>query len=199
MKTIKVEIAGVSPLLMNKFSEEAESRLRDGNSSAIRSRQDEPRIEAAKVAYMDSEGSLVFPASSVFRAIIEAGKHIKTGRKQLTTQRDSLIPAYLSIVEYMLPFGTKHFEVDSRSVVNPATGMRNIRHRPLIPVGWKLSFSVVFNEEKFSAGLIRDLVDTAGMCCGLGDFRPNRKGTFGKFVVTRWEEQEGRTILSETI
>lgn len=37
--------------------------------------------------------------------------------------------------------------------------------------------------------LVRDIVDAAGKRIGLGDFRPDCKGPFGKFVVTLWEEQ----------
>ncbi len=36
--------------------------------------------------------------------------------------------------------------------------------------------------------LVRALVDDAGKKVGLGDYRPERKGPFGKFVVTKWEE-----------
>jgi hypothetical protein len=34
--------------------------------------------------------------------------------------------------------------------------------------------------------LFRDLVDAAGKRVGLGDFRPDKKGPFGKFVVVSW-------------
>ena len=34
----------------------------------------------------------------------------------------------------------------------------------------------------------RESVDAAGKRIGLGDVRPDCKGAFGKFVVTRWAE-----------
>jgi hypothetical protein len=39
----------------------------------------------------------------------------------------------------------------------------------------------------FSAGIARRLVDDAGRKVGLGDFRPWRRGPFGRFTVVRWE------------
>jgi hypothetical protein len=42
-----------------------------------------------------------------------------------------------------------------------------------------------------SKELFRDIVDSAGRRIGLGDFRPDRKGPFGKFVVVSWKESKG--------
>jgi hypothetical protein len=40
--------------------------------------------------------------------------------------------------------------------------------------------------EMISLRLFREIVDKAGKAIGLGDFRPDNKGPFGRFVVTRW-------------
>ena len=39
---------------------------------------------------------------------------------------------------------------------------------------------------KRDPALVRDLVDNAGGKVGLGDFRPDRKGPFGKFKIIHW-------------
>ena len=93
-----------------------------------------------------------------------------------------------------VPLGTKDFEVDSRSVVSPATGGRIMAHRPRLDE-WSLSFTLEVDEDMFSAEFVRLVVDDAGRKIGLGDFRPDRKGPFGKFVVTGWKvikEKSGR-------
>jgi hypothetical protein len=38
-----------------------------------------------------------------------------------------------------------------------------------------------------SAELVRNLIDDAGSKVGIGDFRPERKGPFGRFKVTSWK------------
>ena len=38
--------------------------------------------------------------------------------------------------------------------------------------------------------LAREIMDAAGKRIGLGDFRPDCKGPFGKFVVTKWKESK---------
>ena len=40
--------------------------------------------------------------------------------------------------------------------------------------------------------LMREILDAAGKRIGLGDFRPARKGPFGKFTVTHWTERTAK-------
>lgn len=80
------------------------------------------------------------------------------------------------------------WEVDERSVVNPATGGRMMAFRPRFN-RWSLAFTIEYDPTIFDAAVVRDLVDYAGTRIGLGDFRPARKGPFGKFKVTRWEAE----------
>jgi hypothetical protein len=90
------------------------------------------------------------------------------------------------IQEPELLFGTKDFEVDSRPVVVPATGGRIMCHRPRLD-SWKLKGTAEIDDEMFSADLVRALFDDAGRKIGIGDFRPQRRGPFGRFNVTLWK------------
>jgi hypothetical protein len=78
------------------------------------------------------------------------------------------------------------WEVDSRSVVIPSTGGRIMAHRPRVDT-WNVSFTLDVDGTMFSPGLVRAVVDDAGKKIGLGDFRPARKGPFGRFVVSHWD------------
>ena len=109
----------------------------------------------------------------------------------MTTKKSSLIPAGIALSEIVCPLGTKDFEVDSRSVVIPATGGRIMAHRPRLDE-WKLSFTLEVDDSMFAPELVRQIVDDAGRKVGLGDFRPDRKGPFGKFVVTEWKIEKER-------
>jgi hypothetical protein len=94
----------------------------------------------------------------------------------------------MSILDLVCTFGTKEFEVDSRSVVIPATGGRIMAHRPRLDK-WSLTFRLMIDTTMFTEAFTRKLVDDAGKRIGLGDFRPDRKGIFGKFVVSNWEKE----------
>ena len=191
MKTINITIEGASPILMNRFTEEAEKSVSRGSRSSLKGDKGTPREQAEPKTYKDNEGYLYIPAPNILRALIDAGKFFKIGRSKVTTVRSSLVTSFLLIQAtecYLLVKGhkTKEFEVDSRSVVNPVTGGRIMAHRPRLDE-WQISFVLLWDDKEAEINLVREIVDAAGSKIGLGDFRPDRKGPFGRFVVTSWK------------
>jgi hypothetical protein len=184
---VRVTISGVTPILMNRFHEAAEVAVGSGSRPVYQGDKGSPREQAQKKAYLDEKGFLYMPGTNIFAAIINAGIFHKVGKKQLTTQKTSLIPAGCIVEDLTCSFRTKDWEVDSRSVVNPSTQGRMMCHRPRVD-NWSLSFVLNIDTSVFDPKLIRAVVDDAGKKIGLGDFRPQRKGPFGRFVVTKWEE-----------
>lgn len=191
MYLINVSIEGVTPLIMNRFTEENEIKVSSGVSKVGVGSKGTPREQAEKKCYKDDKGNLYIPGPNIFACLIQAGKYHKNGKSKVTTIKSSLIPAGMAISEIVCPLGTKEFEVDSRSVVIPATGGRIMAHRPRLDK-WGLSFTIEVDEDMFAADFVRLIVDDAGRKIGLGDFRPDRKGPFGKFVVTGWQVQKQR-------
>lgn len=193
MFNISCTIEGVTPLLMNRFTEENEVKVSSGVSAVHKGSTGTPREQAAQKAYRDNKGNLYLPGPNIFACIIQAGKYHKNGKSKVTTLKSSLIPAGMAVLEVVLPLNTKDFEVDSRSVVIPANGARIMRHRPRLDQ-WKLNFTLEVDEVMFDAAFVRLIVEDAGRKVGLGDYRPDRKGPFGKFAIVGWEiEKPGRS------
>lgn len=186
--TTSVTIEGVTPILMHRFTEESEVKVSSGISAVSVGDKGTPREQAAKKLYKDEKGNLFLPGPNIFACIIAAGKFHKNGKSKVTTIKSSLVPAAMCILDLVCPFGTKEFEVDSRSVVIPATGGRIMAHRPRLDK-WSLTFRLAIDTDMFAETFARKLVDDAGKRIGLGDFRPDRKGPFGKFVVTKWKSE----------
>lgn len=186
MLKISVEIEGITSLLMNRFTEENECKVSSGISSVTLGERDIPRIQAKKKAYMDEEENLYIPGANIFACIIEAGKFHKLRNKQITTQKSSLIPAGVALTDVICSLNTKNFEVDTRSVVIPKTRGRIVVHRPRLDE-WTLKFHLIVDDSMFDEKIIRMIIDDAGKKIGLGDYRPDRKGPFGKFVVKNWK------------
>jgi len=186
---IKVTIEGVTPLLMRRFTEEDQQSASSGTRGSLVGDRGLPREQAEKALYRDEEGRIGIPGPNVYRAIVDAGKFHKIGRSKVTTQKSSLIPACVRLPELFLPITPDAWEVDTRPVqVPPGSGNRVLRHRPRFD-RWALSFTLELDEDMMSPKLLRAIVDDAGKRIGLGDFRLDRKGPFGRFVVTRWEEE----------
>ena len=190
MKEIHVEIAGVTPLLLHRFTDEAQLVATSGSRSSIANDSDAPTEQAYQALYTDEDGASGIPQPNLLRAIIDAGKFHKLGRSKVTTQKSSIVPACVSIRELFIPIESESgWKVDTRPVRIPATGGRILRHRPCYD-DWKLSFTVELDETVITLKMLRTIVDDAGSKIGLGDFRPDCKGPFGKFKVTTWANGE---------
>ncbi|WP_431861374.1 hypothetical protein [Azospirillum sp.] len=198
MKII-VQITGIAPLLMNRFTEANEVQVSGGTTVSFKGDKGTPRQQAEPKRYADDQGRLYIPGPNIFAAIIAAGTFHKAGKSKLTTMKTSLIPAGVMVddVVCLLTDAAENplteWEVDSRSVVIPSTGGRIMAHRPRVDA-WCATFSLDVDTTMFSPNLIRAVVDDAGKKIGLGDYRPARKGPFGRFVVTKWEVAESDVL-----
>lgn len=190
---VRVTIQGTSPLLMNRFTEANEVAVSGGTAMTFKGHKGTPREQADAKRYADRDtGALYVPGANIFACLIAAGTFHKAGKSKLTTMKTSLIPAGLMVDDLICALHDAAgepltaWEVDSRSVVIPATGGRVMCHRPRVDE-WFCTFTVEIDTDMFSPQLIRAIVDDAGKKIGLGDYRPARKGPFGRFVVSKWE------------
>lgn len=192
MKIINCTIQGVTPLICNRFTDEAMESATSGNRVSSVGDKGTPLEQAEKKLYIGHDGKPMIPNPNMFRCIIDAGKYFKTGKTKVTTLKSSLIPACLTVEEIEIPIQNKEpWRVDTRAVRIPSTGGRIATHRPMFD-DWELSFTLELDEDVMSERMLREIVDAAGKRIGLGDFRPDCKGPFGKFVVTHWDVEEER-------
>lgn len=189
MKLVEVSIRGTTPLLLNRFTDENAMSATSGTRAAVVGGKGTPREQAEKKLYIsEASGKPVIPGPNLFRCIIDAGKFFKAGKSKITTLKNSLIPACLSIEQIeILIESPEPWETDTRAVRIPSTGGRILAHRPCFH-NWGLSFTMLLDTEVMDTKLLREIVDAAGKRIGLGDFRPDCKGPFGKFVVDSWVE-----------
>ena len=188
-KLIDVKIVGISPLIINKFTDEDQLQASAGaRTSAMAVDRGDPKDQCEARLHTDHEGSPILPAPNLLACFIDGGKYFKSGRNKITTQRSSLLPGAVFLNdEYYLIESEGGWKVDSRPVRIPATGGRILRHRPMFD-DWAVRFMLTIDVLEMSEKLVRDIVDTAGKKSGLGDFRPGTKGPYGRFVVTLWED-----------
>lgn len=184
---IKVAIQGTTWLLCNRFTDAAAEKATNGTKATITGDRGTPREQAEQKLYRGTDGKLVIPQPNIFKCIMEGGKFFKAGKSKITTQKSSLIPACVAMneVEYLIEHKDP-WTVDTRPVRIPSTGGRILCHRPCFH-DWKLTFEIELDIDMLGVRLLREIIDAAGKRIGLGDFRPDCKGPFGKFVVILWE------------
>lgn len=173
-KRIQCTIKGTSALLMHAYPmvpiEAPEKKS--------------PQEQAELSAYRDPDtGGLYVPGLAIQRSMVAAAAYSKgKGRGSLQKQ----VAACVMVSPERAGLGTKEFKIDSRPVVVPATRGRVVRHRPRLD-DWQVTVEIDYDDTLLTEQQVRRIVDDAGSRVGLLDFRPERKGPFGRFVVVHWE------------
>lgn len=174
MKSIAVTIRGVSPLLMHAYPMveiEGLSKM-------------EPREQAGHHLYLDpATGKPYLPGTNIQRGIVAAAAYSK-GKGRASLQK--IAAATMIVREAACPLTPSDWVVDSRAVVIPATKGRIIRHRARFD-DWQSRFTLDYDETLVNNAQARRVVDDLGQRVGLLDFRPEKKGPFGRFMVTGWD------------
>lgn len=189
--SVCLEIHGTADLIQNNFSQKSvEQMLRKHMGISVQREAKKPRecLEDATVYNTDKRVSI---SPSCFKqAMLGAATQIKTLKKtQLRTAmfvRGSSIPITFS---KMVP----RMDVTRTSGMNRAP---DIRFRPAFQ-NWKARMVIEFSD-MLSVQSVVDLLNRAGSG-GVGEWRPQRNGTFGTFRVGRHisEPKEIGTVEAE--
>lgn len=203
------ELEGITPLLMHKpnlqVASEAPKRTNE-------KRIPTPQEEAEAGAYRLEDGTLMIPAIWVQRNMIEAGKQFKnpsnTRQTMMRTVAASLIPPPVEGYPIFDADGNPvtEYEIDTRRAVVQRNAI--MRSRPRIASGWTATIEMGFDTDPFQSGEVTDdlitqlgmqwllpIMRLGGSKLGLGDYRPEKSGPFGRyqvksFAVERDEEHQ---------
>ena len=179
MKTYNVTIKGTTPLLMHR-----PSALIGDISKEKTQKEITPMDYAKEGLYINPKGKLYQPATHILGSLIEAGKDQQVvGKKKATYSK--IIGYAVSIEPFEIEHKNQNWKVYScLGVINRG---RVLIHRPILNE-WELNFNVIFDEEQIPPSILKEVMDRAGKFAGIGDWRPQKKGSFGKFQVTGWKE-----------
>lgn len=178
VKTIYVEVRGRSALIQNNFSQKAlEQMLRKHMGISVERERKKPRevIEASKIKNLD--GAICIPPTAFKRAMLSAAANVK-GTMKPWQLRTSLFVEGSSIP---IKFDK---EVPRMDMVR-TSGMNrvpDVRFRASYE-GWSARFGIQYSDTVEVQSVI-DLLGRAGSV-GVGEWRPEKNGTFGTFGVER--------------
>jgi hypothetical protein len=150
-----------------------------------------PEEEAAAGAYT-LNGGLAFPAAAFRKAVIAASKGRKVGRLGLPTIMLASCFETADLVQVNDPETGEQlveYEIDVRGAKPPGQGMVR-RARPILH-SWSCVVDFEYDDELVSPELIREVLDQAGSRVGVGNYRPEKSGRFGRFEVVHDEPIEG--------
>ena len=177
MEIVNVKIEGISPLLMHRFKVQDE----DSKSKTKNLKQTEDDVES--YLYVDEKGTIVTPSTHIIGTLKKAGAKFQVFGQGKLTYKNLMGSGAVMISPDMITHEIQTWEIDRRPVV--VQRARIVRSRPMLKK-WALSFTVDFDEEEITKSVLKEIFDFAGRRVGLGDFRPEKGGPFGRFIVVKF-------------
>ena len=177
-------IEGKTPLLMhnpNGSMAVEDNKPKKGKEVYI------PEEDAEKSAYrFPDTGDLCMPSTAIRNATINGAKGLRYQKKAA----GPFISGALLLNDEYFPLvdadgnPITDYIIDTRRVVIQRAAI--MRSRARVDTPWFLEGTFIFNPT-CSIELIRTAMEDAGMIAGIGDYRIEKKGPFGSFVVRELE------------
>jgi hypothetical protein len=201
----RVSCISVSPFLQNPMTDEILDELLGAKGARKKIVTDISVEDRAKKKLCRGPNSEYgFPETYLFSCLINAGRYVVfEGKKKISTLGESLLPSFFSIVpdvrnesgDGFIPFTdqTAGWVPDKRRGVLAANKAAVAIVRPKFPT-WGFEVTIEVDSEQINIDKVQDLFNVAGRQCGLGDFRPLKRGPFGRFKVLDFVEVAAEEI-----
>jgi len=185
MKPVKQEkitlrIKSLSPLIQHKWSEKAIAMIRDkhaGKKTKTREAR-KPDQEFKEATYFTDSGDYGLPAMSIKASMVTAA-HKDIGIEKTLLKKSLFL--HCSDSNMILKLDTDD-PVMREDCVRVGAGSADLRYRPEFKT-WGCQVSFTFDAEMLQIEDIINLVNRAGFGCGVGEWRPEKGGEFGRFQV----------------
>lgn len=175
IEVVRIHIEGTSPLICHRWSEKAKKKMRDKEMQKPKQAREpkDPERDYEDSLYRLEDGSgYGFPSVAFKAAIIRAGKQVGMVMADLRTWLN--VRGELTRIE-----GEPHMRED---VVGVRTGTE-MRYRGQFDE-WKAYPEIEFNESNLKVDQLVSLLASAGFGVGIGEWRPEKGGLYGRFRVT---------------
>lgn len=181
IREVTIPIVGISPLVVNKFSEKQQKLIAGKQSGQAQNKKHDVKIPAndyENAKHVSPLGWEGFPAAGFKAAMIRGAKMI--GMVMKDTQISFFVKADCEETQLVKINGDSRMRTD---MVRVGMGSADIRYRPEYPA-WQAELTIEFNAGNISIQQIYQLVKAAGYGCGVGEMRPERgKFNYGRFKL----------------
>lgn len=185
MKVAQIEIEGLSPILFNRFFEENEKP-----ETSRRGKKDygTPREQAEKTLYQDKDGTAWMPCFWITGALKTVASDYKLvgTRKSVKSIIGGAVRPLCEKIYFNEGYNKDNFEIDSRPVVIQRARIQ--KHRARFE-DWSIKFELEFEDDLIDPDLLNKMLVDAGRRAGIGDYRPQKGGSFGRYLVTSFKHK----------
>jgi virulence-associated protein VagC len=180
-ETILVPVAGTAPLIVNRFSEKAKRQMLDnmlGRKSPKQNKNPEAEYEAA--FYRLGDGGYGFPALAFKAATVSGARNFAgvtmTALKQYMFFRGEIGSDGRGLVRID---GEPKMRED---VVTVGRNGSDLRYRPQF-LPWTATLRVTYVTSALTKDSVLSLIEAGGQGVGVGEWRPERDGDFGTYIL----------------
>lgn len=179
IERVSFVLVGDSPLIVHAWSEKAKRQMIEKQTKQARQPKAarEPEVEYEDCFYRTEGGDYAFPAIGVKAAMISA---CRFADMKMTEARG----AFHIDGEMLRVIGEPRPRED---MVRIGIGTADLRYRPEFP-DWRIPVTLKINASVISAEQVANLLNIAGFGVGIGEWRPERNGSYGRFHVATSEE-----------
>lgn len=193
MRRFEVEITGITPLMQHRMPEEALFGLMGIKSEKIKPMEElTPREIADRHVYKTTDGKYYIPMEYIAQAFVGAASE----HKQKNSKRASLKAIAAGVFRPETETSTlldpetdkplTSYEVDVRKATNHQKGAV-AACRPRFEK-WRAKFIIGIDDTLVATATAQHVLEDAGRRVGIGSYRVAKRGYFGQFNVTKWEE-----------
>lgn len=168
-----ITLVGDSPLICHAWSSKAKQEMLDKQMKKGKAAKEakDPQKCFEESLYRMPNGKCGFPSVAFKSAAVDACSHVSEITK---VQARGAFHIEGDLIEI---HGTPTMRED---MVKIAMGTADVRHRGEFKT-WKAVLTIRFNANVLSIEQIVNLFATAGFAIGVGEWRPERNGSFGMF------------------
>lgn len=171
-----IRVIGDSPLIVHKWSEKAKKEMLDKQMKVAKKGREakDPQRDFEESMYRLPEGGYGFPSIAFKCAAVDACRF--TDGTKMTVARG----AFHVEGEFVKIDGDE--PRPREDMVRVGMGTADIRYRAEF-VNWSADIPVSYNKHALSKEQIVNLFNLAGFGVGVGEWRPEKNGQFGRFHV----------------
>lgn len=187
VRQVVVAVRGLSPVILHRWSEKARKDMLDRSmKKTVKREPKDPEKEFKQSVYRLDDGRIGFPADGFKAAMVRGAKHLGLVMTDMRT-------GFFVHGEYSSKENREIVALDGELIMreDPVPIQRSgaeMRYRGQLN-NWTTDLHISFNRAVVTEDYIVNMIEAAGYGVGIGDWRPERNGTFGRFEVVK---QAGR-------
>lgn len=175
--TIRVNIVGISSLIVNKYSGD---EVRDGEAKApkLHSEDDPEELYQRTLYKFDDSARTGFPAVGFKAGMVRAGKQLNLVMKDIQG-RFHVLADENDLVEIKGIYRMR------KDIVRIGMNIPVPRFRAEYLPGWTATLTITYVDGLISEEQLMNLIQYAGFTCGIGEWRPekSKSGSYGMYAI----------------